>query len=151
VFLNRKKAMLTSSHALTQTAEKDWSDASPSSCLLVDDDELLLDLMAALFRRHGFRVLTAPTGEMALRLARRHQPGFILLDLGLPGRDGLQVLRTMRRCDKLMSTPIVVLTGREVLTDLFDAYNLGADDYLVKPVHSDELVSRVGELLRERH
>lgn len=143
--------MHTPIQPLTRTVEKDQPGSGERACLLVDDDELLLDLVAAVFRRHGYKVLTAPTGEMGLRLARRHRPSFILLDLGLPGRDGLQVLRTMRRCDKLAATPIVVLTGREVTTDLFDAYQLGADDYLVKPVQPVELVARAHQLLQARH
>jgi DNA-binding response OmpR family regulator len=85
-----------------------------------------------------------------VRLARRHGPAFILLNLGLPGRDGLQVLRTMRRRDKLESTAIVILTGRHVLTDLFEDYHLGADDDLVKPARPAEIVSRAHELIGTR-
>ena len=118
--------------------------------LLIEDDELLLGFLTAAFRARGQKVLAAGTGELGLRLARRHAPAFVVLDIGLPGRDGWQVLRSLRRCDKTAATPIVLLTGRQVVTDMFDAYALGADDYFVKPARPDDILARCHDLTRWR-
>jgi DNA-binding response OmpR family regulator len=118
------------------------------ACLLVDDDPLLLAYLAAVFRARGYEVLTATSGREAFRIAReRRQLAFVLLDIGLPGPDGLQVLWALRQTDATRDIPVVMLTAREGDESLITALNRGADDYLTKPIAPDKLVARVHELL----
>ena len=118
-----------------------------SSCLLVDDDVLYLSFLAEVFRSRGYRTLTASGGGAALRLARRHGPTFVLLDIGMPGPDGFEVLRALRRHDATRAALIVMLSGRDRAADIFAALHGGADDYVVEPIRPDDLVDRVHALL----
>ena len=93
----------------------------------------------------GFEVVVAGDGEVALAEARRSRPDLVVLDLGLPGRDGLDVARSLRR---VSNVPIVMLTARGDETDRIVGLELGADDYVVKPFSPKELVARVRAVLR---
>ncbi len=114
--------------------------------VLVVDDELKIVALARDYLEHaGFGVLTAGDGEAAIRLARTRPPELIVLDLGLPSIDGLEVIRQLR-CDS--SVPIVVLTARDDEIDKLLGLELGADDYVTKPFSPRELVARVKAVLR---
>lgn len=113
--------------------------------LLVEDDESVRGFVAANLRAHGYAVRTAPNGEEALRLWDAQRPDVVVLDLGLPGIDGLSVIRRMRR---EAVTPIVVLSARDQERDKVEALDLGADDYVTKPVGMAELQARVRAALR---
>jgi len=113
--------------------------------LLVEDDESTRSLVAANLRAHGYTVRTAADGEESLRLWDAGRPDVVLLDLGLPGMDGLSVIRRIRR-EAL--TPIIVLSARDREHDKVEALDLGADDYLAKPIGMAELGARVRVALR---
>ena len=113
--------------------------------LVVDDEPQILRALATNLRARGFEVDVAETGEQALELAARHRPDLVVLDLGLPRIDGLDVARELRRT---ASTPIVMLTARGEESDRIVGLELGADDYLVKPFSPKELVARVRAVLR---
>lgn len=113
--------------------------------LVVDDEPGILRAIQTNLGRHEYRVDTAQTGEAALDSYNRVRPDLVLLDLGLPGVDGLDVLRAIR---ERASTPIVVLSAREAERDKVTALDLGADDYLTKPFGVDELLARVRVALR---
>ncbi len=115
--------------------------------LLVDDDKKLLPLLERGFRYEGFEVLAAANGEEGLALARTRAPDVVVLDIGLPVLDGLEVCRHLRRH---ADVPIIMLTARDEVADKVSALNLGADDYVTKPFAFDELVARVRALLRRR-
>jgi DNA-binding response OmpR family regulator len=115
--------------------------------LLVDDDKKLLPLLERGFRFEGFEVLAAVNGEEGLTLARTRAPDVVVLDIGLPLLDGLEVCRHLRRT---VDVPIIMLTARDDVADKVGALNLGADDYVTKPFAFDELVARVHALLRRR-
>jgi DNA-binding response OmpR family regulator len=115
--------------------------------LLVDDDRKLLPLLERGFRYEGFEVLAAANGEEGLTLARTGAPDVVVLDIGLPVLDGLEVCRHLRRH---ADVPIIMLTARDEVADKVSALNLGADDYVTKPFAFDELVARVRALLRRR-
>lgn len=118
------------------------------TCLLVDDDVIYLSFLAEIFHDRGYRVLTASTGEVALQHANRCTPVFILLDVAMPGLDGLQVLRTLRQHNATRSTLVVMLSGHDGSTDIFSALHEGADDYIVKPIRPNDLVDRIDALLQ---
>jgi DNA-binding response OmpR family regulator len=113
--------------------------------LLVEDDARLAQLTAEYLRGHGLQVLVAGDGQRALDEARRVRFDVVLLDLMLPGRDGLEVCRELRR---FSDVPIVILTARGEEADRVMGLELGADDYLAKPFSPRELLARVRALVR---
>jgi len=115
--------------------------------LVVDDEPKIVQLVRDYLERAGFAVSTARDGNEALMRARQERPDLIVLDLGLPGLDGLEVTRRLRRDS---GVPIIMLTARDDETDKVVGLELGADDYVTKPFSPRELAARVGAVLR-RH
>jgi DNA-binding response OmpR family regulator len=113
--------------------------------LVVEDEMKIARLVRDYLAHAGFEVIVTGDGESALASARGHRPDLIVLDLGLPGRDGLDVTRELRRTSNV---PIVMLTARGDETDRVSGLELGADDYVVKPFSPKELVARVRAVLR---
>ncbi len=113
--------------------------------LVVDDELKITRLLRDYLEQAGFRVVTSADGQAALQAARAERPDLIVLDLGLPGIDGLDVTRTLR---KSSDVPIIMLTARAEEADRIVGLELGADDYLVKPFSPKELVARVRAVLR---
>lgn len=117
------------------------------SILVVEDDRRIRDLLRRGLIFEGYDVTTAEDGETALRLAREDLPDAVILDLMLPGIDGLEVCRRLRLVSNL---PILMLTARDAVADRVTGLDAGADDYLVKPFAFDELLARLRALFR-RH
>jgi DNA-binding response OmpR family regulator len=113
--------------------------------LVIEDEPKVARLARDYLKQSGFRTLTAADGSTGLAMARREQPALIVLDLMLPGLDGLDVCRTLRRESDV---PIIMLTARSEETDRLIGLELGADDYITKPFSPRELVARVRALLR---
>ncbi len=113
--------------------------------LVVDDEQRIVRQVRDYLEHGGFRVLEANDGQRALVLARQAKPDVIVLDLNLPGMDGLDVCRSLRRES---DTPIIMLTARVEETDRLIGLELGADDYITKPFSPRELVARVRVILR---
>ncbi len=113
--------------------------------LVVDDEAKIVRLVRSYLEQAGFAVVEAGDGQTALIQARRERPDLVVLDLGLPGIDGLEVARTLRR---ERETPIIMLTARIEDTDKIVGLELGADDYVTKPFNPRELVARVRAVLR---
>ena len=113
--------------------------------LVVDDEPKIIDLARDYLEHAGFAVLTAVDGQAALALARTRSPDLVVLDLGIPQPDGLDVIRAIRRDSNL---PIVVLSARDDELDKLIGLELGADDYITKPFSPRELVARVKAVLR---
>src|SRR5437588_103333 len=116
-----------------------------ATILVVDDEPRIVQLVRDYLEHGGFTVLTASDGPAALRTARTGRPDLVVLDLGLPGLDGLDVARSLRREGEV---PIIMLTARTEESDKLVGLELGADDYLVKPFSPKELVARVRAVLR---
>lgn len=114
--------------------------------LVVDDDRKVVDLVSLYLKRDGYRVLTAYDGAQALEIAREKHPDLIILDLMLPGMDGLAVCRMLRA--EGQTVPIIMLTARSLEEDKLVGLDLGADDYVTKPFSPRELVARVRAVLR---
>ncbi|HEY7624167.1 MAG TPA: response regulator transcription factor [Candidatus Limnocylindria bacterium] len=113
--------------------------------LVVDDEPKIVQLARDYLEHAGFGVVAAHDGKQALAIARSQHPDLVVLDLGLPELDGLDVARALRRDS---SVPIVMLTGRDEETDKLVGLEIGADDYITKPFSPKELVARVRAVLR---
>ena len=113
--------------------------------LVIDDEPQIVEICSDYIKAAGFDVVTANDGLSGLALARREQPDLIVLDLMMPGMDGLDVCRTLRR-EK--DVPIIMLTARVEETDKLIGLELGADDYITKPFSPRELVARIRVVLR---
>ncbi len=113
--------------------------------LIIEDEPKIAKLARDYLEQGSFRVLTAAEGDTGLAMARREHPDVIVLDLMLPGMDGLDVCRALRRESDV---PIIMLTARSEETDRLIGLELGADDYITKPFSPRELVARVRALLR---
>ena len=113
--------------------------------VVVDDEAMVRDVVARYLREAGFEVDALADGDAALRLLRRSRPALVVLDVMLPGADGLSVLREMRHTSDV---PIILLTARNDEIDRISGLELGADDYISKPFSPRELVARVRSVLR---
>jgi DNA-binding response OmpR family regulator len=113
--------------------------------LVVDDEPEIVKLVCAYLERAGYAVVTAYEGQQALAVFRHERPNLVVLDLNLPGLDGLDVCRSLRRDSDV---PIIILTARVEEIDRLIGLELGADDYVVKPFSPREIVARVRAVLR---
>ena len=124
------------------------ADTSPHKVLLVEDEPDILDMVQYNLEHAGFEVLTAGDGEEALVLVKDQSPSIVVLDLMLPGMDGLEVCKTLKQARETKDIPVLMLTARKDEVDRILGLELGADDYVVKPFSPRELVLRVRAILR---
>jgi two-component system phosphate regulon response regulator PhoB len=122
--------------------------SAPARILVVEDERDIAALVAYHLTKEGYRVLTAGAGPEALEAATQERPDLIVLDLMLPGLSGYDVLRELRRHPEIGDVPVVVLTARREERDRIRGLELGADDYVTKPFSPQELVLRIGAVLR---
>ena len=120
------------------------------SILAVEDDEDILELLKYNLGKEGYRVTAVTTGEEGLRLARSTTPDLILLDLMLPGVDGLEVCRSLKMDAKTRLASIIMLTAKGEEADIVTGLELGAEDYITKPFSTRVLLARVRTVLRRR-
>jgi len=113
--------------------------------LLIEDEEAIADLVRLYFEQEGFRLVHAPDGERGLDAVRDRSPRIVLLDIGLPGLDGIEVCRRIRA---VSDVPVIMLTARDGEVDKIIGLEIGADDYVTKPFSPRELVARVRAVLR---
>ncbi|MGC9215517.1 response regulator transcription factor [Acidithiobacillus sp.] len=116
--------------------------------LLVEDDRMIGEAITVALRDAAYAVDWVRDGETALRAIGNQEHQAILLDLGLPKRDGRQVLRALRATGNTL--PVIIITARDALADRVDGLDLGADDYLVKPFEMDELLARLRAIIRRQ-
>jgi two-component system response regulator MprA len=114
--------------------------------LVVDDDPRITNLLRRILAYEGYSVAVAATGDEALMRSLERPPDLIVLDIMLPGIDGLEVIRRLRAAGDTM--PVLILTARDAVPDRVKGFEMGADDYLVKPFAPEELLARVMALLR---
>jgi DNA-binding response OmpR family regulator len=123
---------------------------SKETILIVDDEEDIIELIRFNLKNEGYVVLTAQTGEHALQIAKQSQPDLIVLDLMLPGIDGLEVTRHLRSSGQTSDMPIVMLTAKGEESDIVAGLELGANDYISKPFSPKVLIARIRAILRRR-
>jgi two-component system phosphate regulon response regulator PhoB len=116
--------------------------------LIVDDEEDILELIGYNLTREGYRISAEKTGEAALEKARREKPDLIILDLMLPGIDGLEVCRLLKGDELTSLIPIIMLTAKGEDADIVTGLELGADDYITKPFSPRVLLARIRAVLR---
>lgn len=113
--------------------------------LIIEDDEAIMKVLQRTLNYEGYRVDLANDGPAGLTKARSQRPDLVILDLGLPGMDGIEVCQRLRTIDNF---PVLILTARDSTQDRVAGLDSGADDYLVKPVELEELLARIRALLR---
>lgn len=134
-------------HGLLLPADDSFKDEDMPQILLVDDERVLRTSLTFTLQQSGYQVTTAVNGPEALRLAEEQPPDLVLLDLMLPGLDGMEVCRRLRRRSNV---PVIMLSARGEEDDRVTGLRLGADDYVTKPFSSRELIARIEAVLR-RH
>jgi CheY-like chemotaxis protein len=126
----------------------DWAiDVAEPTILVADDDELVRDLVAFKLAAAGYHTITAEDGASALDIVHRQQPDMVILDVVMPGLDGLSVCYELHSSAATAQIPVLMLSGRDRKVDIDLGLTVGADDYLVKPFSPAELVRRVRWLL----
>ncbi len=118
--------------------------------LIVDDEEDIIELIQYNLKNEGYSILTADAGEQAIKIAKQARPDLIVLDLMLPGMDGLEVTRYLRSNDQTRDLPIVILTAKGEESDIITGLELGANDYISKPFSPKVLTARIRAILRRR-
>ena len=122
--------------------------STPVDILLVEDEADISELIQFNLERHGFKVRAAANGEDGLKMAAAQTPQLMLLDIMMPGCDGLTVLRRLREAAATKNVPVIMLTAKGEESDIVVGLELGADDYMTKPFSPRELVARVKAMLR---
>jgi DNA-binding response OmpR family regulator len=115
--------------------------------LIVDDDMETLRLVGLMLQRQGYQIVAASNGTQALGLTRNEKPDLIVLDVMMPDMDGYEVTRQLRQDKETLDIPIILFTAKSQVDDKVTGYEVGADDYLTKPVHPAELVAHIKALL----
>ena len=118
------------------------------SILVVDDEQDLLDLIEYNLKKEGYNVLKADNGLDGINLAKKNHPDLILLDIMMPEMDGIEVCDVLKKDDSLKNTPIIFLTARSDEKTEIRGLDMGADDYLTKPISTTKLISRINAVLR---
>ena len=116
--------------------------------LVVEDDQDIVEIIEYHFAREGYTILSATDGEKGLEIARKEKPAAVILDLMLPGLDGIEVARRLKQDPDTMGIAIVILTAKGEESDIILGLGVGADEYIVKPFNPREVVARVKAVLR---
>ena len=128
----------------------DRRSAQPGTrVLVIDDSPTIVALLKRMLQQNQYEVLAAYDGETGIEIARREVPGLIFLDIVLPGVDGFNVLRTLRRDPVTKDVPIIMISGNAQATEQFYVQRIGADDFMKKPFSRPEVFSRITSVLDE--
>lgn len=130
--------------------KKKGPDKNPTlrTILVAEDEKHLQKLLEYKLKNSGFRVLVSGNGEEALKLAKEHHPDLIVLDVMMPIMDGLECLAALKRDENLRSVPVVILTAKNLESQVVRGLELGAEDYITKPFSPSEFVARIKALLK---
>jgi len=122
----------------------------PPTVLIADDDTVSMYLLRHCLTKAGFAVCSATDGREALALMTQRSPDLVVLDVMMPVMDGLEVLRRAKADPAVRDIPVIMVTSRELDSDILDAVKIGAADYLVKPIAPSEFLARVARVIAER-
>jgi DNA-binding response OmpR family regulator len=122
----------------------------PKLIAVVDDIPDLLRVVKLRLKKAGFDAEGFKDGESLFRFLKKQKPDLILLDIGLPEMDGFEVCKTLKKDDNYASIPVIMLTARDQVIDKVVGFELGADDYVVKPFSSEELIARIKAAMRKK-
>jgi len=137
-------------HTGRERRDSDRRNAQPGTRILViDDSPTIVALLKRMLQQNHYEVLVAYDGETGIEVARREVPGLIFLDIVLPGVDGFNVLRTLRRDPITKHVPIIMISGNAQATEQFYVQRIGADDFMKKPFSRPEVFSRIASVLDE--
>jgi len=135
---------------LIDRREHDRKNAQPGTrVLIIDDSHTIVALLKRMLQQNHYEVLTAYDGESGIDLARKESPNLVFLDIVLPGIDGFNVLRTLRRDPSTAGVPIIMISGNAAATEQFYVQRIGADDFMKKPFARAEVFSRIERVLDE--
>jgi len=123
---------------------------SSETILVIEDESDILEVIDYNLAREGFHVVCGSDGARAVELVREHRPRLVLLDLMLPGKDGIEICREIRSDTTIRNTPIIMVTAKAEESDVVLGLGVGADDYIAKPFKMREVVARVKAVLRRR-
>jgi len=118
--------------------------------LVVEDDEDILELISYNLKKDGYTVFTCTSGELALDSARKNNPSLVVLDIMLPGMDGLEVCKLLKHDPVTINIPVIMLTAKNEESDVVSGLEIGADDYMAKPFSPKVLIARIRNLIRRR-
>lgn len=121
---------------------------SKTKLVVIEDEQDILDIITYNLEREGFKVFTAKDGNSGLSMVRKEDPNLVILDLMLPGIDGIEVCRRLKNDSLTSSIPVIMLTAKSEESDVVLGLGIGADDYLTKPFSTKELIARVKAVLR---
>ncbi len=136
--------------ALQRFLGKSKKEMSQPLILAVDDDREILILVQRVLEGRNYRVLTASTGEQALKYLREKKPDLVLLDLLMPNKDGLEICKQIKSEEETRNIPVIILSSRDEETDIVVGLELGADDYITKPFSERILQARIKAALRRK-
>lgn len=137
-------------HTGRERRDGERRNAKPGTRILViDDSPTIVALLKRMLQQNHYDVLVAYDGETGIEVARREVPGLIFLDIVLPGVDGFNVLRTLRRDPATKNVPIIMISGNAQATEQFYVQRIGADDFMKKPFSRPEVFSRISSVLDE--
>ncbi|MFZ5515856.1 MAG: response regulator [Candidatus Zhuqueibacterota bacterium] len=119
--------------------------------MVIEDDPDISEILEYNLQQEGYDVIVCNDGEKALEQIQKNPPTMILLDLMLPGKNGLEIARAVRKDDRTTNLPIIMITARSEEMDVLQGLELGADDYITKPFRPKEVIARVKALLRRHH
>lgn len=133
------------------TSRQSYQEKQPlQKVLVIDDEENIIEFVKLGLRYEGFQVESAPDGEQGITLAQRINPELIILDVMMPGIDGIEVCQRLRENPTTRDIPILMLTAKDAVQDRIYGLDAGADDYLTKPFDFDELLARMRAILRRQ-
>lgn len=122
-------------------------ESNKGRILVIDDDKEVHHMLSVILTNHGYRVISAEDPIQGFRLASEEQPDLVILDIYMPGMDGLDVLARLRRSQGASRVPVLMLTAADTFKDINLAFDLGAADYLTKPIDFSRLLGKINELL----
>jgi DNA-binding response OmpR family regulator len=145
--LERADSLPVEAETLRTPAREPRGSAAAQSLIVVDDDRFIARLLEIELTAAGYDVRAANDGERAFELARERCPELVLADVMMPNMDGFELTRRLREDERTSSTKVILLTARGLSADRLAGFSVGADDYVVKPFDTPELLSRIADVL----